>query len=115
MGGAVESRADVAIVTADNPRHESQQAITRDILSGFERPARANVIADRKQAIHRALAVAEPDDCVLIAGKGHEQCQIIGNTRYALDDCDVVRRWLYNLEPAPATRHGNAWMALGNS
>jgi len=53
------------------------------------------VLPDRVEAVHRALSAARPGDCVLIAGKGHETCQIIGNKRLPLDDRDVARQWLY--------------------
>jgi UDP-N-acetylmuramoyl-L-alanyl-D-glutamate--2,6-diaminopimelate ligase len=112
MGQTVEALADVAIVTSDNPRFEDANVIGADILSGFQRAGDARWIPDRIEAIHYALSLAGPDDCVLVAGRGHEQYQIIGNDRLPLDDRDVVRRWLYNLEPAA---HYGALMSVGNS
>lgn len=97
MGRAVEQVADVAIVTNDNPRHEDPKAIVHDILGGFCNPRVAEVIPDRVEAIHRALAVARPGDCVLIAGKGHENHQIIGDERLPLDDREVAKDWLYDV------------------
>ena len=96
MGRAVEQAANVAILTNDNLRHEDPQAIFHDILSGLQNANRMEVIPDRVQAIHRALRVARPGDCVLIAGKGHEDTQIIGDRRLPLDDRDVARSWLYS-------------------
>lgn len=99
MGRAVESAADLAIVTSDNPRTEDPLAIIRQVLAGFVHPAQAEVVPDRAEAIGRALAVAQPSDCVLIAGKGHEDYQIIGEDRIPLDDREVAREWLYQAQP----------------
>ena len=99
MGRAVESGADLAVITSDNPRSEDPQAIADEILEGFQAPAAARVILDRVEAIRWALAQAAPGDCVLIAGKGHETDQIIGNQRIPLDDCEVARQWLYEVKP----------------
>lgn len=96
MGSAVEQGADVALLTNDNPRHEDPQAIFRDILKGFHNPRAVEVVADRAEAIHRALAAARPGDCVVIAGKGHEDFQIIGDERLPMNDCEVARDWLYS-------------------
>jgi len=100
MGRAVERRADLAILTNDNPRREDPQAIFRDILGGFCHPAAARIIPDRVEAIHQALASARPGDCVLIAGKGHETEQIIGNRRLPMDDREIASQWLYQEQPA---------------
>jgi UDP-N-acetylmuramoyl-L-alanyl-D-glutamate--2,6-diaminopimelate ligase len=102
MGRVVEALADVAIVTSDNPRMEDARAIGCEILSGFERPSEARWIADRREAIEYALWLAEPDDCVLVAGRGHETIQHVGGTRLPLDDREVVRTYLYNLAPRSA-------------
>lgn len=95
MGRAVEQAANVAILTNDNPRHEDPRAIFRDVLAGVVNPYAVQVIPDRAVAIVRALEMAEPGDCVLIAGKGHETCQIVGNQRLPHDDREVTRQWLY--------------------
>jgi UDP-N-acetylmuramoyl-L-alanyl-D-glutamate--2,6-diaminopimelate ligase len=100
MGRAVEANADVAVITNDNPRLEDPRAIARDITGGLNNPAHARWIEDRRQAIEYALSLAQPDDCVLIAGRGHEAFQQIGGDRIPLDDRDVARRYLYNLAPA---------------
>lgn len=112
MGRAVETLADVSIVTTDNPRFEDPQSIAADVLSGFERPGDARWIADRTEAIQYALWLAGPDDCVLVAGRGHEATQQVGHDRLPLDDRDVVRRYLYNL--APQSQYG-ALASVGNS
>jgi len=95
MGRAVEQGADIAIVTNDNPRHEDPQKIINNILSGVQAPDRMRVMADRTEAIQHALSLARPGDCVLLAGKGHENYQIIGDAHLPLDDREVARQWLY--------------------
>lgn len=112
MGQVVESLADVAVVTSDNPRDEDPQAIGDHVLTGFERPGDVHWIADRTEAIHYALSLAEPDDCVLVAGRGHEAFQQVGSERLPLDDRDVTRRYLYNL--APSSPYG-ALQSVSNS
>lgn len=95
MGRAVERAANVAILTNDNPRHEDPHAIVNDVLSGLVNRDTVQMTLDRTTAIHRALAMAQPGDCVLIAGKGHETYQIIGDERLPHDDREVAREWLY--------------------
>ena len=99
MGRAVENGAQVAVLTNDNPRSEDPRAIIRDVLAGFHCPSEARVVLDRTQAIRWALSGARPGDCVLIAGKGHENYQIIGEDRVPLDDCEIAREWLYQVQP----------------
>ena len=71
----------------------------QDILQGLERPDHTMVIADRTAAIRAALAKAQPGDCVLVAGKGHENYQLIGRDRIPLDDREIARYWLYEMKP----------------
>ncbi len=99
MGRAVEEAADLAVVTSDNPRSEPPRAIIGQILSGFRHPIEARVTPDRAEAIRWALNQAQPGDTVLIAGKGHEQVQIIGQERIAFDDREVAKQWLYESTP----------------
>jgi len=99
MGQAVDRNADHAILTNDNPRTEDPVEIVGDLLEGFADPDRPEVVLDRVEAIHAALSAAEPGDCVLIAGKGHENHQIIGQTRIPLDDRQIAREWLYRVRP----------------
>jgi len=94
MGQAVEEGADMAIITDDNPRGEDPDRIVRHIIEGFTNFDSFEVEQDREKAIHAALAAAKPGDCVLIAGKGHEQYQVIGNQRHPFDDREAVRSWL---------------------
>ncbi|MGK4006693.1 UDP-N-acetylmuramoyl-L-alanyl-D-glutamate--2,6-diaminopimelate ligase [Sorangium sp. So ce1036] len=95
MGEAVGLAADVAIVTNDNPRSEDPRAIAEAILPGLAR-GRAEVLVelDRARAIERAVLESEPGDVVLIAGKGHEPYQIIGDVTLPFDDRDEARRAL---------------------
>ncbi len=95
MGRAVEAGADLSVITDDSPRDEDPQAILEDILAGLKCPAQAEVIPDRAEAIAWALSQARPGDGVLIAGKGHRTCQIVGSRRRWFDDRQVARQWLY--------------------
>lgn len=104
MGATVEQHADLAVVTSDNPRSEDPEKIARQILGGMNQPQRAVMILDRARAICWALAQAGPGDCVLVAGKGHETCQIIGQRRVPLDDRRLVRQWLYDVQPHASRR-----------
>jgi UDP-N-acetylmuramoyl-L-alanyl-D-glutamate--2,6-diaminopimelate ligase len=93
--GQAASEAGIAVVTSDNPRSEDPARIIEDILPGFSQSAVVpHVECDRAQAIHWALDLAEPGDCVLVAGKGHETEQIVGALRIPFDDRAVVREIL---------------------
>ena len=94
MGRAVEELADRVIVTDDNPRNESPQKIVAEILAGMQQPDQACVVHNREAAIEFALSEAGADDLVVIAGKGHEQEQIVGNERRPFSDRHVVARLL---------------------
>ena len=94
MAREAEQRADVVIVTDDNPRSEAPEAIARDILAGFSAPDRAQVIHDRAQAIQAAIQMASPDDLVLIAGKGHEAYQELAGQKLPFSDAEQVRHGL---------------------
>lgn len=89
MGAVVEQNADYAIITSDNPRKESPEAIIEDIKSGF-RSKKYEVIVERKEAIFRAIAMAGPRDIVLIAGKGHECYQEFADHTVPFDDAEVA-------------------------
>jgi UDP-N-acetylmuramoyl-L-alanyl-D-glutamate--2,6-diaminopimelate ligase len=93
MGAIADELADRIIVTDDNPRSENPQAITRAIVSGIKSRA-ARVIHDRGDAIHAALEEAQASDVVLIAGKGHEDYQIYGDTRRSFSDRREAQRHL---------------------
>jgi UDP-N-acetylmuramoyl-L-alanyl-D-glutamate--2,6-diaminopimelate ligase len=88
MGSVAERLSDVVIVTDDNPRSEDPAAIRRAVLEGARG---AQEIGDRRQAIAAAIAMARSGDIVLIAGKGHEQGQIIVDRVLDFDDVTVAR------------------------
>ncbi|MGB9742199.1 MAG: UDP-N-acetylmuramoyl-L-alanyl-D-glutamate--2,6-diaminopimelate ligase [bacterium] len=95
MGSVAAQLADVVIVTSDNPRSEEPVKIIEEILSGIEPAVRQNknrcmVEIDRREAIRQALIQARPGDTVVIAGKGHEDYQIVGSERYHFDDREVA-------------------------
>ncbi len=99
LGRAVERNADVAIVTSGNPLGEDPAAIIRDLLSGFQRPDHAEIIPERRAAIHRALSLAQIGDCVLIAGKGYETLEIEDEESLSPDDRQIACDWLYKVQP----------------
>jgi UDP-N-acetylmuramoyl-L-alanyl-D-glutamate--2,6-diaminopimelate ligase len=94
MGAVAEQNADRVIVTSDNPRHEVPQDIMAQIVAGMAQPQQVLRIEDRGAAIYTALTAAKEDDLVLIAGKGHEATQQIGDLKTAFSDRDSVARWL---------------------
>ena len=92
MGEVAERRADVAIVTSDNPRTEDPDAIIDEIVAGMAgSPLR---VTNRREAIALALRMARPDDLILLAGKGHETYQIVGHEKRPFDERAIVRELL---------------------
>ena len=94
MGRVAEQLADRVIVTDDNPRTEPAEHIVRDIMLGMDNPDRVSVVHSRQAAIEFALNAAAAEDLVVIAGKGHEQEQIIGRERLPFSDRHVVQRMM---------------------
>ena len=92
MGRIAEELADGVIITNDNPRHEDPAVIINEIVAGMQGTPRA--IPDRTQAIRTALAAARCGDIVLVAGKGHEDYQEIGDQRFDYSDRNTVRALL---------------------
>lgn len=90
MGAIAARLCDQVIVTNDNPRSESPDAIANDILSGMQNQRNCHVILDRAQAIEYAMTTANEDDLILVAGKGHETTQTIGNQDLPFNDGEVV-------------------------
>ncbi len=86
MGSAAEKLADRVVITDDNPRTETPSRIIEDICTGLINPEKADVVHDRRAAIEFALARASSQDLVVIAGKGHEQVQIVGHERLPFSD-----------------------------
>ena len=93
MGSIAEQYADRVIVTSDNPRTEEPAAIMNGIRRGMSRPADAQWIEDREEAIRAAAEQAAPGDVVLIAGKGHETYQVVGTEKRPFDDRDMARQY----------------------
>jgi UDP-N-acetylmuramoyl-L-alanyl-D-glutamate--2,6-diaminopimelate ligase len=95
MGEAAGSLSDVVILTSDNPRTEDPEQILRDAEVGILKTGQVyRKIADRREAIHQAIYEARSDDLVLIAGKGHEDYQILGRETFHFDDKEVAREAL---------------------
>ena len=95
MGEAAGSLSDVVILTSDNPRTEDPEKILADTEVGIQKTGKPyEKIADRREAIHRAISQARSNDLVLIAGKGHEDYQIIGREMFHFDDKEVAREAL---------------------
>ncbi len=95
MGEAAGSLSNVVILTSDNPRTEDPNQILSDAEEGIQRTGKPyEKIADRREAIHHAIAQATAGDLVLIAGKGHEDYQIIGRDVFHFDDKEVAREAL---------------------
>lgn len=97
MARAAESGADRVILTSDNPRHESPQAIVEHMVAGLQQPHNALVVMDRRDAIQRAIGTSRAGDVVLIAGKGHENYQDIAGKKWPFDDrleaSEALRAW----------------------
>lgn len=84
--------ASTAIFTSDNPRHESPETILDEMVAGLDPGTRYLRIADRAEAIRTAVMLSHPGDVILVAGKGHETYQIIGDVKHHFDDREEVRR-----------------------
>lgn len=94
MGAIAEQYADVVVVTDDNPRTEEPKAIVEDILAGMLDAGRAYVVLGRAEAVTNAIMQAKENDVVLVAGKGHEDYQIVGNRRLDYSDRVTAARLL---------------------
>jgi UDP-N-acetylmuramoyl-L-alanyl-D-glutamate--2,6-diaminopimelate ligase len=94
MAAIAEQLADFVVVTSDNPRTEDANDIIRDIVAGFEKAGSKTVEPDRRKAIALAMRAAEKNDIVLIAGKGHEDYQIIGKQKFHFSDKEIAQECL---------------------
>jgi UDP-N-acetylmuramoyl-L-alanyl-D-glutamate--2,6-diaminopimelate ligase len=94
MGSIAAKLSDHVIVTDDNPRHEGGDDIVQDILAGIDGMDRVQVERDRASAIHGACNAARAGDVVLVAGKGHEDYQQVGDERLPFSDRQQVQQWL---------------------
>ena len=93
MGGMAAKMADVAIFTSDNPRTENPEQILREMEEGVESGDKYLKITDRHEAIKTAVMLAEPRDIILLAGKGHEDYQIIGTEKHHFNDKEVIKEF----------------------
>lgn len=94
MGAITAELADVLVVTSDNPRTEDPERILADVMTGISTSKPVLVQVDRHLAIEEAILQAKPGDGVVIAGKGHEDYQILGATKYPFDDREESRKAL---------------------
>lgn len=116
LGRAAERFADVNIITSTDPRGERPLDIANDILDGYRRPAKAQLIPDRERAITWALENARPGDAVVLAGKGHETMQQLSRGSVACDDAAIAESWLRahadDFDGVPTPRAGATPVAL---
>jgi UDP-N-acetylmuramoyl-L-alanyl-D-glutamate--2,6-diaminopimelate ligase len=95
MAKVVEAFSDNIIVTSDNPRNEDPQSIINEIAAGLCRSKPVEKIVDRREAISKAVQLSQPGDVVLVAGKGHEPYQIIGDKKIDFNDVEVIKECLH--------------------
>ena len=99
MGAIAQRLADLVIVTSDNPRTEEPGAIIRDILEGMDSEGTPYIVVeDRVEAIRRAMDLARSGDVIILAGKGHETYQIVGQEKRHLDEREVVADYVRELQ-----------------
>ncbi|MBO3445333.1 UDP-N-acetylmuramoyl-L-alanyl-D-glutamate--2,6-diaminopimelate ligase [Clostridium sp. CCUG 7971] len=92
MGKIAQDNSDIAVITSDNPRTENPNSIIKDILSGIDKSNQNYItIENRREAIYKAIELADNNDLVIIAGKGHEDYQIIGKTKHHFNDKEVAK------------------------
>lgn len=97
MGKIAQDNSDIVIITSDNPRTENPNLIIKDILSGIDTSNENYIIMEnRREAIYKAIELANTNDLVIIAGKGHEDYQIIGTTKHHFDDKEVAKEAIEN-------------------
>jgi UDP-N-acetylmuramoyl-L-alanyl-D-glutamate--2,6-diaminopimelate ligase len=94
MGAVAAELTDLCIITSDNPRTEDPGKIIDDILKGVNDRSRVIVQPDRREAIREALTRARPGDVILIAGKGHEDYQILGTNKIHFSDHEIVQEFI---------------------
>ncbi|HWD38672.1 MAG TPA: UDP-N-acetylmuramoyl-L-alanyl-D-glutamate--2,6-diaminopimelate ligase [Fimbriimonas sp.] len=94
MARAASERSELTVVTSDNPRTEDPQAILDEVKTGVDVGRESVAILDRREAVAYAIGQAKPGDVVVIAGKGHENYQILGRTKHHMDDRELAREAL---------------------
>ena len=105
MGQVAEKFADVSIITENNPEYENPLEIAHDVLDGYTRSADAYVIPGRERAIVWALTQAEPEDTVLICGKGDDTSHVMGSEVFYFDDAEIVKICLEEIQH-PVAKYG---------
>lgn len=101
MATAASSLSDLIIVTSDNPRTEDPNSIIDEIVPGIGDGTQWERVTDRKEAIHHAIQAADPGDVVVIAGKGHEDYQIIGREKIFMSDQQMAQDALHEKSMVP--------------
>ncbi|QQR81501.1 MAG: UDP-N-acetylmuramoyl-L-alanyl-D-glutamate--2,6-diaminopimelate ligase [Deltaproteobacteria bacterium] len=91
MAAEAEKFSDMVIITSDNPRTENPESILNDVMKGFSKKENVFKISDRREALSQAVSIAKGGDMILVAGKGHEDYQIIGKTKIHFSDQEVLR------------------------
>jgi len=96
MAIAAAKYSDYVIVTNDNSRTEDPKIIADEVIEGFKNIGYTNykVIIDREEAIKYAISLTEKNDILLVAGKGHETYQIIGNEKFHFDDREIIKKYI---------------------
>ncbi|MDP0488508.1 MAG: cyanophycin synthetase, partial [Fusobacterium sp. JB020] len=89
MGEIAENNSDIIVVTSDNPRTEKPEEIVKDIITGLKKDNHI-IEVDREKAIFKAVEIAKKDDIILVAGKGHEDYQILGRSKIHFDDREKI-------------------------
>jgi UDP-N-acetylmuramoyl-L-alanyl-D-glutamate--2,6-diaminopimelate ligase len=102
MGRIAAELSDLVYITSDNPRTEDPSKIIDDILAGLPEGSRYEVEPDRERAIGKAIEASEEGDLIVVAGKGHEDYQILGTRKIHLDDREIVRKLLGDIANAEA-------------
>jgi UDP-N-acetylmuramoyl-L-alanyl-D-glutamate--2,6-diaminopimelate ligase len=97
MGRIASENSDFVIVTSDNPRTEDPLSIINDILVGVD-SLKCKIIPDRREAISAAIETAQSDDIIVIAGKGHENYQILGKTKIKFDDHEIAHECIDSID-----------------
>ena len=91
MGKVVAELSDIAVVTSDNPRTEDPELIIDDVMPGLEGAKEVHRESDRRKALELAVSLLKPGDALLVAGKGHEDYQIIGTTKHHFSDQEILK------------------------
>ena len=94
MGKVAASLSDITVVTSDNPRDEDPELIIDEIMTGIDTEREITREPDRTKAVRMALARAREGDVILIAGKGHEEYQIVGDQKLPFSDARIVEEFI---------------------